>query len=215
MSDSFETLMNFSLFDLAFNFISHRKNGSLTQGTIDDEVNFHFLEFRRNFNLLEKSEKQIIEAKIRIYGEFNDSHLSFGSIILEDDSYLYSMYKCDPIKVSGHKYYSASLLHKIYPLFEIEGIKPKENKKIKGVIVASFFRHLSNSAIYPKANDERVIDYCLRTNEHFHLPIHKRIETDFGVAENRFDSIKSYILPLIQDSDVRKVLEKYFDEINR
>ncbi len=215
MPNTFESLLNFSIFKLAINFISLRKSDVLTKESIDKEVNFQFLFFRRNYHSIGISEKQIIEAKINQNGIVNRTHLSFGSIILEDDNDLYSIYKFDPIKVSYHKYYFATLLNLLYTLFKIEDIKPIENKKIKGVIVASFFRHLSNSAIYPKANEERIIDYCLRINEHFHLPIHKRIETDFGVAENRFDSIKSYLLPLIQDSDVRKVLEKYFDELSR
>jgi hypothetical protein len=215
MQKPFEFLLNFNIFDLAFNFLSHQKIDTITKESIKDVVNFHFLTFRRNYNLLDKSEKQIIEAKVKIFGNVKPSHLSFGSIILEDDNDLYSIYKFDPIKVSYHKYFFATLLNLLYTLFKIEDKKPIENKKIKGVIVASFFRHLSNSVIYPKAKEERVIDYCLRINEHFHLPIHKRIETDFGVAENRFDSIKSYLLPLIQDSDVRKVLEKYFDELSR
>lgn len=94
-------------------------------------------------------------------------------------------------------------------------IKPKGKKtsKIKGVTIAAFYRNLSHSKIYPRLKDERAKDYCYRINEIFNLPIHTRIETDFGINEDRIDSIKSDILPNIKNAELKKVLEEYFDEI--
>ncbi|MEY2921503.1 MAG: hypothetical protein RL108_112 [Bacteroidota bacterium] len=94
-------------------------------------------------------------------------------------------------------------------------IKPKgvRTSKIKGVTIAAFYRSLSHSKIYPILKDERVKDYCYRVNEIFNLPIHTRIETDFGKNEDRIDSIKSEILPTIKNTELKKVLEEYFDEI--
>lgn len=94
-------------------------------------------------------------------------------------------------------------------------IQPKGEKtsKIKGVTIAAFYRSLSQSKIYPRLKDERAKDYCYRINEIFNLPIHKRIETDYGKNEDRIDSIKSDILPTIKKAEIKKVLEEYFDEI--
>jgi transposase-like protein len=213
---AFETLFNLSLFDLAVNFVTTRKDDTNIKETIDNEVNFQFLYFKKLYNSLDSLGKEIIRAKINQNGgELNPSHLNFGSIVLEEDSHLYSIYKLDPIKVSHHKYYYASLLNLIYPLVEFNNQEKRKAKKIKGVVVAAFFRHLSHSNIYPRENEERVIDYCQRINKHFHLHIHPRMETDFGVSENRFDAIKLDILPYIDDIHLRKALEKYFNELSQ
>jgi hypothetical protein len=91
--------------------------------------------------------------------------------------------------------------------------KVKKTSKIKGVTIASFYRNLSHSIIYPRLKDERAKDYCYRVNEIFNLPIHARIETDFGKDEDRIGSIKSDILPNIKNAEIKKVLEEYFNEI--
>lgn len=215
MKDEFEKLLKVSLFELTYNFISSLKIKEHPKEEIDNQINFQFLSFKRDYNLLDSQEKQLIQLKFRQNGKINLSHLNFGSIILEDDADLYSLYNFDPIKVSYHKYYINSLLNLIYSFFESKEAKNENVKKPKGVVVASFFKHLSGSDIFPKGEDETVIDYCHRINLQFHLPLHSRIETDFGVAKNRFDSIKTDILPLIQDEEIRAALEMYFDEISK
>jgi hypothetical protein len=215
MSDAFESLLNFSLYNLAFNFISLRNNETLTKEIVDNEINFQFLYFKKQYYSLDFLDKPIIKAKINKNGEVNLSHLNFGSVILENDNWLNVIYKFDFLKVSYHKYYCAALLNNIYTLFEFENPHLGDIKKIKGVVVAAFFRHLSDSNIFPRGKEERVIDYCQRINLQFHLPLHSRIETDFGISENRFESIKSEILPYIEDLDTRKVLEKYFDDLSK
>ena len=101
-----------------------------------------------------------------------------------------------------------------YAINSLEDAKKSNLNKTKGVIVAAFFRHLSTSqSNLARGKDERVIDYCNRINKNFNLPIHSRIETDFGRNEDRLESIKLQILPYINDIELKKMLEQYFNEI--
>lgn len=214
MKEPLDILIDFNPYDLAYKYISYKDSRTITKDEIDNDIQYQALYFSRLFNILDLNDKRLVNAKFKLFGKVNNAHLGYGMITLGEDSHLYTVYKQDPIKVSHHKYYIANFLKLLFSSINIEYSKARNEKKIKGVIVAAFFRYLSTSQTnLARGKEERVIDYCNRINENFNLPLHSRIETDFGRNENRIESIKLHILPLINDIELKEVLERYFNEI--
>ena len=122
MREPLTFLLEFSPFSLAFNLLRFRDYStlnlrSITSDELDNEIEFQVLFFKKSYNSLCEQDRELVKAKLKLNGKVNEAHLRFGSIIQEDDSNLYSLYRNDALKVSFHKYYVAQLTSLIYSFF--------------------------------------------------------------------------------------------------
>lgn len=161
MEESLSFLLDFNPDKLSHKFLIYRDCNSISDEDLDNEIKYQVLYFNKLYRTLELEDRELVKAKFLLNGKVNEAHLNLGSIILENDSHLYSLYKADFVKVSYHKYYAASLIKTIYSLFEAENkmdfdsldfekslnelkerVKILENKAIPGLPMDFVFENL-------------------------------------------------------------------------
>ena len=120
MEESLSFLLDFNPDKLSHKFLIYRDCNSISDEDLDNEIKYQVLYFKKLYSTLNLEDRELVKAKFLLNGKVNEAHLNFGSIILENDSHLFSLYKADFLKVSYHKYFVARLINKIYSLFEEE-----------------------------------------------------------------------------------------------
>lgn len=120
IKESLAFFLEFNPNTLSHKYLFYRDCNTLISDELDNEIRFQVLYYKKLYDTLEFDDRELVRAKFILNGKVKEAHLKLGSIIFENDSHLYSLYKADIVKISYHKYYVASLIKTIYSIFDAE-----------------------------------------------------------------------------------------------